>query len=151
MSRLTDVGRQLVTYPTGVLGRNRPWYFLNVLDIVNGTEALRTYTDAMDDVARDVFEGDPLAVAIRDVAVTNLGWIGSAAQLLDRLHRPAAERHAATLRGRQLDGMHRERAELPVAPDERVHRPADHVADHQPLQIACVRDRHVVEGHDQVA
>jgi short-subunit dehydrogenase len=46
MSRLTDVGRQLVTYPTGVLGRNRPWYFLNVLDLVNGP---RTLADAVRD------------------------------------------------------------------------------------------------------
>lgn len=44
MSRLTDVGRQLVNYPTGVLGRNRPWYFMNLLDVVNGP---RTLEDAV--------------------------------------------------------------------------------------------------------
>jgi NAD(P)-dependent dehydrogenase (short-subunit alcohol dehydrogenase family) len=43
--RLTDVGRQLVNYPTGLLGRNRPWYFMNLLDIVNGP---RTLEDAVD-------------------------------------------------------------------------------------------------------
>src|SRR3989442_15419787 len=41
MSRLTDVGRQLVNYPTGVLGRNRPWYFMNLLDLVNGPRTLK--------------------------------------------------------------------------------------------------------------
>ena len=44
MSKLTDVGRQLVNYPTGVLGRNRPWYFMNLLDVVNGP---RTLEDAV--------------------------------------------------------------------------------------------------------
>ena len=44
MSRLTDVGRQLVNYPTGVLGRNRPWYLMNLLDVVKGP---RTLEDAV--------------------------------------------------------------------------------------------------------
>src|SRR5947208_77166 len=44
MSRMTDVGRQLVNYPTGVLGRNRPWYFMNLLDRANGA---RTLDDAV--------------------------------------------------------------------------------------------------------
>src|SRR5689334_17347506 len=40
MSRLTDAGRRLVTYPVGVFGRNRPWYFLNAIDAIGGPTSL---------------------------------------------------------------------------------------------------------------
>jgi short-subunit dehydrogenase len=44
MASASDVVRRVVNLPTGVLGRNRPWYFLNVVDRISGA---RTLTDAV--------------------------------------------------------------------------------------------------------
>lgn len=47
--------------------------------------------------------------------------------------------------------MHRDRQRLAVPPHERGDRAADRVADHQPLDVPGVGDRHAVELDDQVA
>ena len=40
MSLASDMARRIANYPTGVLGRNRPWYFLNAIDVVTGGRSL---------------------------------------------------------------------------------------------------------------
>ena len=56
------------------------------LDKVTGWRSLPAYLEALDDVARDVFAGDSLAVALRATAFE--GFKGTASDLLERLRRP---------------------------------------------------------------
>lgn len=57
---------------------------LAALDAWAGTDALGTYRDGLDRVAFDVVEGDPLANALRTVALTG-GFDGTAAELLNHI------------------------------------------------------------------
>lgn len=57
---------------------------LAALDAWAGTDALGTYRDGLDRVAFDVVEGDPLANALRTVALSG-GFDGTAAELLDHI------------------------------------------------------------------
>ncbi|PZM97517.1 MAG: hypothetical protein DIU79_02430 [Actinobacteria bacterium] len=58
---------------------------LAALDEVTGTNALKTYLDARDQIAADLIEGDPVAAAVRDIARERGGWKGEVAQLFEEV------------------------------------------------------------------
>src|SRR5690606_27831610 len=58
---------------------------LAALDEVNGTNALKTYLDARDQIAADLIEDDPVASAVRDIARERGGWRGEVAQLFEQV------------------------------------------------------------------
>jgi len=94
MSRITDVGRQLVNYPTGVLGRNRPWYFMNLLDLVNGP---RTLEDA---VRRRVVMITGASSGIGHDTAVRLGGAGAVTLLVARgVDKLEATKHSIAERG----------------------------------------------------
>jgi hypothetical protein len=63
---------------------------LAAVDTLTGTDGLAAYLGQRDQVAADLINGDPLAAAIRaHVEAIPFGdWTGTAADLLDALHRP---------------------------------------------------------------
>src|SRR5690606_5649310 len=58
---------------------------LAALDEVTGTNALKTYLDARDQIAADLIEDDPVAAAVRDIARERGGWKGEVAQLFEEV------------------------------------------------------------------
>ncbi len=58
---------------------------LAALDLVAGTEALRTYTGQAAQIAEEVVEGDLVAQAVLTFVRSHQSWSGTAADLLDNL------------------------------------------------------------------
>ena len=56
---------------------------LAALDLVNGTNALKTYLADRDQVAADLIDDDPVASAVRDIVREKGGWKGEIATLFE--------------------------------------------------------------------
>ncbi len=87
MPRMADFARVLAALDNVIPGGWPPVAPSPTGEVVPPT-ALGRYLDSIDDVAREVFESDPLAVAIRDAALSKMGFNGTASELLTLLQRP---------------------------------------------------------------